>query len=409
MAELGTVTDDTSTYVRKNTNVAILATRRGISLKCAVRRHRWRDELQPGALELQGGLRCDGPPHAEDHLRGPGTDSGGTAANELGLYDANAFTGLRSILNTANAVNIDPATTPDDHRQLPRRASTRRSCRSSQAGGRPSSCGAHPSEKITFNEQQDPNVRHRRARELRQHRRRCHGRDRSTPSLAAPVGGRPRRLDRLVHLRGLDRQRRGVGQHGPRPLHPRRGDHHAAVPRIAGSDGPRDPDRHLGPAHPPVHHLPDERAGGEGAAVEQQDPGQGLDAKRAAGAGCDDPAPACAPEAVGWPTSRRSGSGRWASASTSSELDDTRAGVTRRAGHGHGQQLLHRPAHPPEARLPGWRDHGRGALVALPGDRFDIGQRRATTRSTGRSSSIEQFRIYVTNIQYVQVGARPVR
>jgi hypothetical protein len=41
-------------------------------------------------------------------FQGQASNSGGTASNELGLYDPNGFTGLRSILNTADAVNFSP-------------------------------------------------------------------------------------------------------------------------------------------------------------------------------------------------------------------------------------------------------------------------------------------------------------
>jgi hypothetical protein len=41
-------------------------------------------------------------------FQGQASNSGGLATNELGAYDANGFTGLRSILNTASAVNFSP-------------------------------------------------------------------------------------------------------------------------------------------------------------------------------------------------------------------------------------------------------------------------------------------------------------
>lgn len=158
MAELGTVADDTSTYERKTTNVAILATRRGVSLKSQFAVMAGGMAWNPEAIELQGGLRAIAHRMQTTIFEGNATASGGTAASDYGLYDANAFTGLRWLLTTSNAVNLDPATNPTttgsfrqgvDDALLP----------ILQNGGRPSIIWGHPQEKITFDEQQDPNVR----------------------------------------------------------------------------------------------------------------------------------------------------------------------------------------------------------------------------------------------------------
>lgn len=158
MAELGTVTDDTSTYERKNTNIAILATRRGISLKSQFAVVAGGMNYNPEAIELQGGLRAIAHKMQKTIFEGQASNSGGDASNELGEYDANAFTGLRSILNTANAVNLDPATNPTTTGAF-RRAVDAALLPILQNGGRPSIIWGHPQEKITFDEQQDPNVR----------------------------------------------------------------------------------------------------------------------------------------------------------------------------------------------------------------------------------------------------------
>lgn len=115
MGELGTVTDDTSTYVRQTTNIAIVATRRGVSLKNQFAALQSGSGFNPENLELRGGLRALQKKMQDTIFGGHSTDSGGTAANELGLYDANGFTGLRALLNTGDSFvkNVDPATNPD--------------------------------------------------------------------------------------------------------------------------------------------------------------------------------------------------------------------------------------------------------------------------------------------------------
>lgn len=158
MAELGTVTDDTSTYVRKTTNVAILATRRGISLKSQFAVVAGGMGYNPEQLELQAGLRAMAHTMQQTIFGGNATVTGGTSSTEDGAYDANAFNGLRQLLNTASAVNFDPATAPTTTGNF-RNAVDAALLPIVQAGGSPSILWGNPQEKITFNEQQDPNVR----------------------------------------------------------------------------------------------------------------------------------------------------------------------------------------------------------------------------------------------------------
>lgn len=157
MPELGTVTDDKSTYTRQTTNIAILATRRGVSLKSQFSVIAGGMGYNPEGLELQGGLRSMAHKMQYQIFSGHSTDSGGTTSNELGLYDANAFTGLRSILNTARAKNVDPlASTPESMRQAINQAAVE----IVQSGGRASILWGNPFSKETFDNQQDGNVRY---------------------------------------------------------------------------------------------------------------------------------------------------------------------------------------------------------------------------------------------------------
>lgn len=158
MAELGTVSDDTSTYERKTTNVAILATRRGISLKSQFAVMAGGMNYNPEQIELQGGLRSIAHRMQQTIFAGNAADSGGTADNELGEYDANAFTGLRQLLTSANAQNLDPATNPTTTGSF-RNAINAAVLPIVQAGGRPSILWSAPQEKITFDQQQDVNFR----------------------------------------------------------------------------------------------------------------------------------------------------------------------------------------------------------------------------------------------------------
>lgn len=115
MTELGTVTDDNATYVRQNTNIAQLATRRGVTFREQLAVPAGGMGWNPQQIEIQQGITAMAHKMQKTIFQGQASNSGGTASNELGLYDANGFTGLRSTLNTASAVNFSPylTTTPD--------------------------------------------------------------------------------------------------------------------------------------------------------------------------------------------------------------------------------------------------------------------------------------------------------
>ena len=92
MSELGTVTDDQSTYVRQTTNVAILATRRGVSLKSQFAALQSGSGFNPENLELQGGMRSIAHKMQKTIFQGNATYALGEADDEYGAFDANAFT-----------------------------------------------------------------------------------------------------------------------------------------------------------------------------------------------------------------------------------------------------------------------------------------------------------------------------
>jgi len=118
IAELGTVVDKTGVYTRKNTNIAVYGQRRGVSFKQQLAIPAGGMQWDSARLEIQNGLTQMAHDLQKTIFQGQATNSGGTAANEYGLYDANAFDGLRSGLNLASdtGVNFSPYLTssPDN-------------------------------------------------------------------------------------------------------------------------------------------------------------------------------------------------------------------------------------------------------------------------------------------------------
>ncbi len=119
--ELGTVVDKTGVYARKTTNIAVYGQRRGVSFKQQLAVQAGGMSWDSARLEIQNGLTQMAHDLQKTIFQGQSSNSGGTASNELGLYDANAFTGLRAWLNSsveggAAAVNFQPylTTSPDN-------------------------------------------------------------------------------------------------------------------------------------------------------------------------------------------------------------------------------------------------------------------------------------------------------
>lgn len=162
MPELGTVTDDKSVYERATTNVAILATRRGVTLKSQFAVAAGGMAWSPEAIEMQGGLRAISHKMQQTIFGGNNnaTYNTATANDEEGAYDADAFTGLRQILKLgSDPGTVDPSTNPTTTGNI-RRAIDAAILEPIQTGATgPWDIWSHPGEKITFDEQQDANVR----------------------------------------------------------------------------------------------------------------------------------------------------------------------------------------------------------------------------------------------------------
>ena len=106
MSELGTVTDDQNVYENATTNIGVLARRVGVSFKSQFAVQQGGAGYNLESEELTGGLRAMAHKLQKTIFQGNSSASGGTATSEDGLYDANAFTGLRSLL-TAKDTDID--------------------------------------------------------------------------------------------------------------------------------------------------------------------------------------------------------------------------------------------------------------------------------------------------------------
>jgi hypothetical protein len=157
MPELGTVTDDTSVYERATTPVSVIATRRGVSLKSQFAVQAGGMPWSPEQLELQGGLRAIAHKMQKTIFQGNATTTGGSAATELGAYDANSFDGLRKTLDTARALTVDPTgATPESFREKINDACVT----IMQNAGRAQIAYMDPLTKALIDYQQDENVRY---------------------------------------------------------------------------------------------------------------------------------------------------------------------------------------------------------------------------------------------------------
>ena len=102
--ETGTVTDDSNTYARQTTNVAVLATRRGITLKQQFALTGGGSPFNGLSAELAGGVTAIAHKLQKQVFQGNATvTSGAGATAELGAYDANGFDGLRKLLGATSS------------------------------------------------------------------------------------------------------------------------------------------------------------------------------------------------------------------------------------------------------------------------------------------------------------------
>lgn len=156
MTELGTVTDDVGVYERATTPIAVIATRRGVTLKSQFATIQGGAGFNPEQLELRNGLRAIAHKMQKTIFQGNATVTGGSASTEDGATDVNGFDGLRMILNTGSAVDVDPtAGTPESIRDgIDEALET-----VMQAAGRTSVAYMDPTVKRQFDHQQNESVR----------------------------------------------------------------------------------------------------------------------------------------------------------------------------------------------------------------------------------------------------------
>lgn len=156
MTELGTVTDDVGVYTRATTPIAVIATRRGITLKSQFATLQGGAGFNPEQLELRNGLRAIAHKMQKTIFQGNATASGGLTSNEDGPYDVNSFDGLRRTLTTnVQTINVTGAT-PDDIREGI--GAVARDVMN--AGGRLNKLYVNPDVKHLWDIAQDANVRY---------------------------------------------------------------------------------------------------------------------------------------------------------------------------------------------------------------------------------------------------------
>jgi len=106
MDELGVVTDDQSTYEQATTPIAVIGTRRGISLKAQAAVAAGGMPYAPDQTEIRNGVRAVVAKLQTLTLHGNAVVPGGTDADEDGQFAGNGFTGLRHSVDPANRTDL---------------------------------------------------------------------------------------------------------------------------------------------------------------------------------------------------------------------------------------------------------------------------------------------------------------
>ena len=114
--ETGTVTDDNATYNRETTNISVLATRRGITLKNQFALGQGGSPFNGLSTELAGGVTAIAGKLQKTLFQGnAATSASAGTATELGAYDANGFTGLRKLLGSGTSAEIVTKATSESY------------------------------------------------------------------------------------------------------------------------------------------------------------------------------------------------------------------------------------------------------------------------------------------------------
>jgi hypothetical protein len=158
IGELDTVVDDRGVYNRAFTNIGILATRRGVSLKSQFAVLAGGAGFNPEKLELTSGMRAMTSSLQRGLLNGNWTDPTGTINNEIGPFNPNSIDGFRKGLYSIRNIDVDPATNPETDGSL-RRAIDHAILPIQDAGGTPRALYGAVADQITFNEQQEAKER----------------------------------------------------------------------------------------------------------------------------------------------------------------------------------------------------------------------------------------------------------
>jgi len=160
ISELGTVVDDQNTYNRATAPISVLARRIGVGLKASLAVQAGGAGYDLQDLELQGGLTAMAHKLQKTIFQGNATASGGTADDENGLYDANAFDGLRLLLKSnTNDVNIDISSATLANRASVTDGINLAASNISDAGGNPSVVYSRFAEHTEWNRQNTQFVR----------------------------------------------------------------------------------------------------------------------------------------------------------------------------------------------------------------------------------------------------------
>jgi hypothetical protein len=114
ISELGTVSYANSTYVRQTAPIAVFATGRGVSIKELAAVNAGGAPYDPQKTEMANGMIKLAVDVQGTIMQGNATTSGGAGVStELGVYNANGFDGLRSILGSVGSYSGNNALQTD--------------------------------------------------------------------------------------------------------------------------------------------------------------------------------------------------------------------------------------------------------------------------------------------------------
>lgn len=160
ISELGTVNYTTGAYARQTYPIGVFATGRGVGIKEIAAVSAGGAPYDPSKTEMSNGMVKLALDIQYFLIQGNASNSGGTASQEAGLYNANGIDGVRGVLGSVSAFSSNNAIQADISSLNITESLRFVATKGANAGGSPGVVAMTLNSKQAFDDEQSTNVRY---------------------------------------------------------------------------------------------------------------------------------------------------------------------------------------------------------------------------------------------------------